>query len=216
VCAKSSWPKGGRRFWSGGLTNLTACNELCQRTGLDRAPAARVSDQGETEGRISRMPRHPVIGCVVGSIAVLAAALASGSASAMAQNDARANLRIEHPYARPTPPGARTGGAYLTIENRGQQDRLIRVATPAAGAAEIHSMTMEGNVMRMRAVAAVEIPSHATTALKPGGFHVMLMDLKQPLVAGGTLPLSLTFEKAGTIDVTARVEAPESDRSARN
>jgi copper(I)-binding protein len=163
------------------------------------------------------MPTLPVIGYVVGWIAMLAVALASGASSAMAQNDARDNLRIEHPYARPTPPGARTGGAYLTIENRGsQQDRLIRVATPVAGAAEIHSMTMEGNVMRMRAVAAVEIPSHATTALKPGGFHVMLMDLKQPLVAGGTLPLSLTFEKAGTIDVTARVEAPESDRSARN
>jgi len=77
-------------------------------------------------------------------------------------------------------------------------------------------MEMEGNVMRMRAVAAVEIPAHATTALKPGGYHVMLMDLKQPLVVGQTIPLSLTFAKAGRIDVTARVEPPESDRSARN
>jgi copper(I)-binding protein len=148
---------------------------------------------------------------------MLSVALASGMTLAMAQTSARDGLRIEHPYARPTPPGARTGGAYLMIDNRGNEpDRLLRVATPAAGAAEIHSMTMEGNVMRMRAVAAVEIPAHATTALKPGGYHVMLMDLKQPLVAGETIPLSLTFAKAGRIDVTARVEPPESNSSARN
>ncbi len=148
---------------------------------------------------------------------MLSIALALDSASAAAQSSARDGLRIEHPYARPTPPGARTGGAYLTIDNRGNEpDRLLRVATPAAGAAEIHSMTMEGNVMRMRAVAAVEIPAHATTALKPGGYHVMLIDLKQPLVVGETLPLSLTFAKAGRIDVTARVEAADSDSSARN
>jgi periplasmic copper chaperone A len=163
------------------------------------------------------MPRRPVIGCVAKSIAMVSVVLALGTPSATAQSSARDSLRIEHPYARPTPPGARTGGAYLTIDNRGNEpDRLLRVATPAAGAAEIHSMTMEGNVMRMRAVAAVEIPARATTALKPGGYHVMLMDLKQPLVAGETLPLSLTFAKAGRIDVTARVEAAESDRSARN
>jgi hypothetical protein len=148
---------------------------------------------------------------------MLSVVVALGTASATAQSSARDSLRIEHPYARPTPPGARTGGAYLTIDNRGNEpDRLLRVATPAAGVAEIHSMAMEGNVMRMRAVAAVEIPAHATTALKPGGYHVMLMDLKQPLVVGQTIPLSLTFAKAGRIDVTARVEPPESDRSARN
>jgi copper(I)-binding protein len=145
---------------------------------------------------------------------MLSVVLALGTASATAQSSGRDSLRIEHPYALPTPPGARTGGAYLTIDNRGSEpDRLLRVATPAAGVAEIHSMTMEGNVMRMRAVAAVEIPAHATTALKPGGYHVMLMDLKQPLVAGETIPLSLTFAKAGRIDVTAHVEPPESTRN---
>src|SRR5437868_13988738 len=150
------------------------------------------------------MPRHRVIGCVARAIATLAVTLALGAASAMAQNDARDNLRIEHPYARPTPPGARTGGAYLTIENRGSAaDRLIRVATPAAGAAEVHSMTMQGNVMRMRAVTAVDVPAHATTALKPGGYHIMLLDLKRPLAPGESVPLTLTFEKAGAIEVTA-------------
>jgi periplasmic copper chaperone A len=149
-------------------------------------------------------------------MAFASVALLACAASASAQSYTRDALRIDHPYARPTPPGARTGGAYLTIENRGgTADRLIGVATPVAGAAEIHSMTMDGNVMRMRAVGAVDIPPHAITALKPGGYHVMLLDLKRPLAAGETVPLSLTFEKAGTIDVTARVEAA-TDRSAGN
>jgi len=163
------------------------------------------------------MPTTPIIGRIAGSMAMLSVLLALGTALSTAQSGARDSLRIEHPYARPTPPGARTGGAYLTIDNRGNEpDRLLGVATPAAGAAEIHSMTMEGNMMRMRAVAAVDIPARATTALKPGGYHVMLMDLKRPLVVGETFPLTLTFAKAGKIDVTARVEAAESDRSVRN
>ena len=117
------------------------------------------------------------------------------------------NLRIDHPYARPTPPGARAGGAYFEIENRGAQaDRLVRVSTPAAGAAEVHSMSMDGNMMRMRAVTALDIPPHATTALKPNGYHVMLLDLKRPLAAGDAVPLTLTFEKTGVVEVTARVE----------
>jgi periplasmic copper chaperone A len=149
---------------------------------------------------------------------VLAVALVSfcpGTASA--QSYTFDNLRIDHPRVRPTPPGARAGGAYFEIENRGTQaDRLVRVSTTAAGSAEIHSMSMDGNMMRMRAVAALDIPPHATTALKPNGYHVMLLDLKRPLVIGDTVPLTLTFEKAGVVEVPARVEpigAP-SDRAA--
>jgi copper(I)-binding protein len=67
-------------------------------------------------------------------------------------------------------------------------------------------MTMDGNVMKMRAVASVDIPPPPATALKPGGYHVMLLDLKEPLAAGQTVPLTLTFEKAGAVDVPARVE----------
>ena len=137
----------------------------------------------------------------------LAVAFSLGAGAAFAQSYTFENLRIDHPYARPTPPGARSGGAYFTIENRGgQADRLLRVTTTAAGSAEIHSMTMDGNVMKMRAVASVDIPPHAATALKPGGYHVMLLDLKQPLAAGQTVPLTLTFEKAGAVEVPARVE----------
>ncbi|HEX6792736.1 MAG TPA: copper chaperone PCu(A)C [Casimicrobiaceae bacterium] len=118
------------------------------------------------------------------------------------------HLLVEHPYARPTPPGARTGGAYFTVRNEGSEaDRLLRVSSPAAKSAEIHSMTMDGNVMRMRNVPSLDIPADATVTLSPGGYHVMLVGLAHPLVAGQQVRLTLTFEKAGAIDVHADVEA---------
>ena len=138
-------------------------------------------------------------------VLTVAFSLCAGIASA--QSYTFDNLRIDHPYVRPTPPGARAGGAYFEIENRGAQaDRLLRVSTTAAGSAEIHSMSMDGNVMRMRAVAAMDIPPHATAALKPNGYHVMLLDLKRSLAVGDTVPLTLTFEKGGVVEVPARVE----------
>ena len=117
------------------------------------------------------------------------------------------DLRIEHPHARPTPPGARTGGAYLTIRNGGKEaDRLLRVSSPAAATVELHSMTMDGNVMRMRAITALDIPAGATVTLGSSGYHVMLIELARPLAAGSTVPLTLTFEKSGTLDIVADVE----------
>jgi len=118
------------------------------------------------------------------------------------------DLRVGHPYARATPPGARAGGAFFTVENRGaQDDRLIAVASPVATAAELHTMAMDGTVMRMRALREIDIPAGAKVALKPGGFHVMLLDLKQPLAVGEEIPMTLTFERAGTINVTVNVES---------
>ena len=119
------------------------------------------------------------------------------------------DLRILHPYARATPPGARSGGIYLVVENRGKQpDRLVGAASPAARIVEIHEMKMEGNLMRMRPVAGVDVPAGGKATLAPGGYHVMLSELQAPLVAGTTVPLTLRFEKAGSIDVTVDVEAP--------
>jgi copper(I)-binding protein len=118
------------------------------------------------------------------------------------------NLRIDHPFARATPPGAQSGGVYLTIENRGtSKDRHVRVASPAAASVELHSMTMDGNVMRMRAIAGLDIAPGATVMLGSAGYHVMLVGLVRPLVVGNRIPVTLTFEKAGAIDVTAFVEA---------
>lgn len=117
------------------------------------------------------------------------------------------NLAIEHSYARPTPPGARTGAAYLTIHNRGSApDRLLRVTSAAAASVEIHSMTMEGNLMKMRPVAGIDLPAKRSVALGSGGFHVMLIDLRKPLVIGDSIPLTLQFERSGRVDVVANVE----------
>ena len=139
---------------------------------------------------------------------VVAVALPLVAGLAAAHEFTLKDLRVGHPYARATPPGARAGGAFFTVENRGaQDDRLIAVASPAAAAAELHTMAMDGTVMRMRAVRAVDIPAGAKVALQPGGFHVMLLDLKQPLAAGERIALTLTFERAGTIDVIVNVES---------
>jgi copper(I)-binding protein len=131
--------------------------------------------------------------------------------SALADDYTLKNLRINHPYARATPAGARVGGVYFTIDNGGNEsDRLVRVETPVAGAAEIHSMTMDGNVMRMRQIAALDIPAHSKATFSPGGYHVMLVNLKWPLAAGEMIPLRLTFEKSGTIEIAVLIEAPGS------
>ncbi|HEY3179017.1 MAG TPA: copper chaperone PCu(A)C [Casimicrobiaceae bacterium] len=145
----------------------------------------------------------------IAALAIAGLLLCAGSA--LADDYTLKNLRINHPYARATPAGARVGGVYFTIDNAGNEsDRLLRVETPVAGAAEIHSMTMDGNLMRMRQIAALDIPAHSKATLSPGGYHVMLVDLKLPLAAGEMIPLKLTFEKAGTIEIAVLIEAPKS------
>jgi periplasmic copper chaperone A len=137
----------------------------------------------------------------------LAAALLFICGVAFADDSVVKGLRIEHAYARPTPPGARTAAAYFTIRNTGATaDRLVRAASPAARSVELHNMTMDGNVMRMRAVPGIDVPPNASVALASGGYHAMLVDLVKPLAAGDRVPLALEFEKAGRIDVVAAVE----------
>lgn len=116
-------------------------------------------------------------------------------------------LHIDHPHARPTPPGGRTGAAYFSVSNKGSsQDRLLRASSPRAAAVELHSMSMDGNVMRMRSVPAVALPAGATVKLEPGGLHAMLTGLKQPLKAGERFPMTLVFEKSGSVTVEIAVE----------
>ena len=141
------------------------------------------------------------------SISLLLATLLIGT-SAFAHEYKAGNLVIGHPYARATVPGQPSGGAYMSIENTGKQaDRLVGVASPVAKATEIHTMSMEGNVMRMREVSAVDIKPLEKVAMKPGdGYHIMLIGLSQPLKAGEKFPLTLTFEWAGKVDVSVVVE----------
>lgn len=118
-------------------------------------------------------------------------------------------IDIGHPYARPTREGQQVGGGYLTLDNQGAADRLLSATSPAAGVVEIHSMRMDGNVMKMRQLDALDLPSGKTVLLAPGGYHLMLTGLKAPLKAGDKFPLTLKFEKAGEVVVTVNVEEPK-------
>jgi len=131
------------------------------------------------------------------------------SGAALAHSYKLGSLEIGHPWARATPPTAPTGGGFLTITNKGTAaDRLVSASSPAAASVQVHEMKMEGNVMRMRELAnGLEIAPGATVTLAPGGLHMMMMGLKAPLKQGEKVPLTLVFEKAGTIDVEIAVEA---------
>jgi copper(I)-binding protein len=129
--------------------------------------------------------------------------------AAQAQSYRLGQLRISAAHARPTVAMQPTGGAYLTIENEGDgADILLAASTPAAASTQIHSMKMDGNVMRMREVGKLELPPHSQLAMTPGaGYHLMLVGLKQPLKAGAQFPLTLVFEKAGKLQLTVSVDA---------
>ncbi len=118
-------------------------------------------------------------------------------------------LHIGHPWARATPKGAGVAGGYLKITNNGTEpDRLVGGSTNFAGKFEIHEMSMDGGVMRMRPITGgLEIKPGQTVELKPGGFHLMFMDLKEPLKAGERVKGVLTFEKAGNVNVEYAIEA---------
>ncbi len=105
-------------------------------------------------------------------------------------------IRVIDPYARATLPGQKVGGVYMEIVSP-RDARLTGVSSPVAGAAEVHSMTMDGGTMRMRAVEVLDLPAGTPVKLAPGGFHVMLFDLKTPLVAGQKVPLTLVIEETG-------------------
>ena len=119
-----------------------------------------------------------------------------------------ASLQIGHPWTRPTLPGQTTGGGYLSINNLGgTPDRLLGASTPAAAAVEVHEMSMEGDVMRMRELKALDLPPGKAVTLAPGGLHLMLTGLKAPLKEGARVPVKLRFERAGEIEVVFYVES---------
>ncbi|QWD79181.1 copper chaperone PCu(A)C [Polynucleobacter sp. MWH-Spelu-300-X4] len=115
-------------------------------------------------------------------------------------------LKIEDPYARATVPAQKAGGAFVKIKNTGAADKLIAVSSPVAKEMQLHTMSMEGNVMKMREVKAIDIPANGTVELQPGGFHLMLIDLKSQLKAGDQIPVKLKFEKAGELEVKFQVK----------
>ena len=138
---------------------------------------------------------------------VLAVATLLTATAAAAHEFQLGPLKIDHPWARPTLPGQSAGGAYLSVHNGGSApDRLLGGSTPGAKRVEVHEMRMEGDVMRMREMPALDLPAGKLVQLAPGGLHLMLFGLKAPLKLGDKLPLKLRFEKAGEIDVVLHVE----------
>lgn len=116
------------------------------------------------------------------------------------------NLVIDHLWSRPTTTGMPTGVAYLSITNKGpQEDELIAAHTPVAARVEFHRTSLEQGMARMRPAGALLVPPGSTLIAEPGGLHLMLVDLKSPLIAGTTLPLVLKFRIAGEITVSLRV-----------
>jgi len=117
-------------------------------------------------------------------------------------------LQLSGAFTRATLPNAPVGGGYVTITNTGSEaDRLVAASAAVAGDVQIHEMKMEGDVMKMGELPdGIAIAPGETVTLAPGGLHLMLMQLKEPLVEGTTVPVTLTFEKAGSVDIELSVE----------
>lgn len=139
--------------------------------------------------------------------ALALATLGLSALAAQAHSFKLGAIDIGHPYARATVAGQPTGGGFLRLENRGGDDRLVAASAEVSKSVELHTMSMEGDVMRMRQVDAIELPAGKAVELKPGGLHIMFIGLKAPLKQGDKFPLKLKFEKAGEVTVQVNVEA---------
>jgi copper(I)-binding protein len=143
------------------------------------------------------------------AVLIAAVAVVLHGREAAAADFSLGSIQIGNPWTRATPKGADIGGAYMTLSNKGTApDRLIGGSSPVAGRFELHLMTVEDGVMKMRPVdGGLEVKPGATVELKPGSFHIMLIGLKQPLEKGQKVKGTLVFEKAGTVEIEYAVEA---------
>lgn len=144
----------------------------------------------------------------------LAAALiaVAGFSAALAADVSAGDLKIGHLWTKPTIAGAKVGGGYLAVTNEGKaDDRLLSVAVSPerAGKVQLHEMKVENDVMKMREVdGGIAVPAGQTVELKPGGLHIMFLDIPKPFVDGETIKATLTFEKAGPVEVEFTVGQP--------
>ena len=119
-----------------------------------------------------------------------------------------AQVSVEQPWSRATPPGAKIGVGFMQLRNSGfAAERIVGASSPLAGKVEMHVTTREGDVMKMREVTSFEIPAGGTFELKPGGAHLMLMSLRKPLQKGDRVPLTLKLESGGVLEVELPVAA---------
>jgi copper(I)-binding protein len=141
------------------------------------------------------------------TLALLVVALGFGF-SVQAQEAKVGPIKVDHAYTRATVPGQQVAGGFMKIENKGTSgDQLLSASSPAAGEVQLHEMAMEGNVMKMRQVRDIAVPAGGSVELKPGGLHLMFMNIKAPLSVGESVPVKLKFAKAGEVEVKMPVNA---------
>lgn len=205
--------------WSGGDLPDDFYDEFVVNGTLDAEPGTRLAfvvtqtcangsvawDQIAAEGQDPHSLEHP-------APTVTIAAKDAGGHQAAAEVKV-GDLTISGGWAKAMLPGQPAGGGYLTISNGGASaDRLIGLSTPLASKAEVHEMKVENNVMTMRPVAgALEIPAGGAVELKPGGLHLMFMQVAQPFADGGSVPITLEFEKAGKVELSLPVRKDGGD-----
>lgn len=147
--------------------------------------------------------------CAVAALPLLLAVPSSVLAPALAQTHRPAtttgSLTVQNPWARASAGQAGNSAAFLTLVGTGPADRLVSASAPVAAKVELHETTMDGNVMRMRPVAGIDVAPGRPAELKPGGLHIMLLGLTRPLKAGESFPLTLTFAQAPPMTVTVTV-----------
>lgn len=117
-------------------------------------------------------------------------------------------VSVSDAYIRATVPGQQVAGGFMRIENKGNTpDQLLSASSPAAGDVQLHEMGMDGNIMRMRQVKDIAVPANGSVELKPGGYHLMFINLKGPFVVGQTVSVKLKFAKAGEVEIKIPVNA---------
>jgi len=136
--------------------------------------------------------------------------LALAAAPALAHNGAH----VHNPWVRATVPQQHATGAFMTLDAT-LDSKLVRASSPVSEHVELHEMTMENNVMKMREVPAIAVPAGQTVELKPGGYHIMLLDLKQQIHAGDDVPLTLVFEHSDGRQETIAVQAKAAPLSGK-
>jgi len=208
--------------WSGGDLPDDFYDEFVVSGTLNAEPGTRLAfivtqtctngsvawDQIAAEGQDPHSLEHPA------PTVTIAAKEAGGHLGHQMAADTKAgDLTISAGWAKAMLPGQPAGGGYLTIENGGPSaDRLVSLSTPAAGKAEVHDMKVENNVMTMRPVeGGLEIPAGGKVELKPGGLHLMFMQVSQPFAEGGSVPVTLEFEKAGKVELSLPVRKDGGD-----
>ena len=119
------------------------------------------------------------------------------------------NVTVQDPYVRLAPPNAPATGAFMVIKNNGDKDvKVLKADNPVSKVTELHTHLHEGGVMKMRPVSAIEVKAKGEAVLKPGGLHVMMIDLKAPMKEGDIVPITLTFDDGSSKQVDAKVVRP--------